>query len=183
VELELSTGDGSGQVGLVGQPLRRIGAHGRVEHRDAPPPTLLGRPQGGVRIPQDRRGVVRNGRVLGVDHADAHAGRQRQSLGADLDRTAERREEASTSCACRLVTVGPGWREADEQDELVTAQPREEVTRAGRLLEPARRLLQDRVAHAVAEGRVDHAEAVEVDAAAGGGRRRRGRRPPPAAPS
>jgi len=131
---------------------------------------VLGGEHRGAGVPQQRLGAVR---VLGVG-ADADAGRHGDGVAGHEERRPQDVADAAAG-------VGPDRRGvardvAQDDDELVAADPREHVAGPHHGAQAVGHLAQEVVARALAERRVRALEVVEVDrehgdlAAAAGGR-------------
>ena len=117
----------------------------------AVPARGLGRVHGGVGVAQDVLGAV----VVGAGPGDPHADRQRQAQPGHVEGPAE-------GAAHDLGPLG-GTERIDDEDELVAAQPGEELAVAHDAQELGRHVADQLVADVVAEGVVDRLEPVEVE--------------------
>ncbi len=141
---------------VAGEPVLLTGAAGQcgVEQLAARAASGLGLGHRGVGVLEQQLGVVLQGRC----DRDADAGADPQPAAVDLDRLCDRVEHLVAGPAGGL-DVGVG---ADD-DELVTADPGDDVGRAGQRAQPLRDPGEHLVAEHVAVDVVDGLELVEVD--------------------
>ena len=139
---------------------RGLLAQARVEERQPPPPALLGRVHGDVRVADQlarRRGVATGQR-------DADAAADVDLAARDRERLGQRGEHAPRhDLGARGAAVG------QVGGELVATEARQDVALAQGALQPPGGLAQQRVARLVAVAVVDELEAVDVDEEHGGG--------------
>ena len=125
-----------------------------VEQLEAPPPCLLGRVHGDVRVADQ---VGRRLRVAARER-DADAAADVDLAAGDAERLRERRQDAT----CHLRGRG-GLAARQVGGELVAAEAREDVALPQRGLQPAAGLAQQRITRVVPVAVVDELEAVDVD--------------------
>ena len=155
VHLERVTPDGLPQLVLETQPVERARVHVGVEQLVPRLALRLGVIHRRVRVPHDLFGVL----VLGPDARDADAGRREHFPAPDGEGRAEGLLNPERN-GVGLRVVG----EAAQQDgELVAAQPRDRVVRPQASLEPTRDRDEQFVSDEVSEVVVDDLEAVEVE--------------------
>ncbi len=136
------------------EPGDRPVLHGGIEERAAVLPALLHAVHGEVRAPQQLLGVER---FLRQRDPDARA--QRDLAAGQVERRGEQRADA-LGRGQRVVEAADGL---EQHGELVAAQSRDGVRRAGRLVDPLCGGGDQLVAAGVAEPVVDELEVVEVD--------------------
>ena len=155
-EVELVVLDGAAQVACDLDPLGEVDADRVVKYGDGVATGLLGLVDGRVGVADQHLGIER-----GVRGREGHPDRRRDEELGTVD--VERRPQAPPQPVGQGAGLGDTDGPAEHDDELVAADPADEIAGAGVLGETLGDLHEELVAVAVAERVVDELEPVEVE--------------------